>query len=77
MKKWKYALQSMTRGEKANPSTISSSRISRIAKGSGCTESDVRELLSHYNKVKKLMKTISPAKLKRSGMAGVFRKFMK
>lgn len=77
MKKWKYALQSMTKEEKTRPEVINSPRISRIAKGSGCTESDVRELISNYNRVKKLMKTISPAKLKRSGMGGMFRQFMK
>ena len=77
MKKWKYALQSMTKEEKTRPEIINSTRIIRIAKGSGCTESDVRELISNYNKVKKLMKTISPAKLKRSGMGGMFRQFMK
>ncbi|MBI2076439.1 MAG: signal recognition particle protein [Candidatus Aenigmarchaeota archaeon] len=77
MKKWKYVLQSMTNDEKANPEIISPSRISRIARGSGTGESDVRELVSNYNKVKKLMKTISPAKLKRSGMGNMFRQFMK
>ncbi len=76
MKKWKYILQSMTKEEKVNPEVINSSRISRIAKGSGCGESDIRELISNYNKVKKLMKTISPGKLKRSG-SGLFRQFMK
>lgn len=77
MKKWKYALQSMTREEKTNPDAINSSRITRIARGSGCSESDVREFIANYNKVKKLMKQISPGKLKRSGMGGMFRQFMK
>ncbi len=77
MKKWKYALQSMTKEEKANPELLNSSRIARIAKGSGCGESEVRELIANYNKVKKMMKQISPAKLKRSGMGGMFRQFMK
>ncbi len=75
MKKWKYAIQSMSTEEKANPESINSSRIRRIAKGSGCTEAEVRELLSNYQKSKKMMKMISPGKLKRGGMAGLFRQF--
>jgi signal recognition particle subunit SRP54 len=77
MKKWKYALQSMTPEEKVQPEILNNNRISRIARGSGCAESDVRELVANYNKVKKLMKTISPGKLKRGGMGGIFRQFMK
>lgn len=72
MKKWKFAMQSMTRGEKANPDIIDSSRIRRIAKGSGLKEEEVRDFLSNYNKVKKMMKKLSPEKLKRSGL---FRQF--
>lgn len=75
MKKWKYAIQSMTKEERANPEEINSSRIRRIAKGSGCAESEVRELLNNYQKSKKMMKMMSPAKLKRGGMAGLFRQF--
>ncbi len=75
MKKWKYAIQSMTREEKANPDVINSSRVRRIAKGSGLQDSDVRELISNYSKAKKMMKKISPNKLKRGGMAGLFRQF--
>jgi signal recognition particle subunit SRP54 len=58
MKKYKYIIQSMTKQEKENPEIISSSRIKRIARGSGRSESEVRELLSQYNKMKKLMKTL-------------------
>ncbi len=75
MKKWKYAIQSMTREERANPDLINSSRVRRIAHGSGLRESDVRELISNYSKSKKMMKKISPKKLKRGGMAGLFRQF--
>jgi len=73
MKKWKFIIQSMTREEKNDPEIINSSRVKRIAKGSGCAESDVRELLSNYSKVKKMMKKFSPEKLKRGGFGNVFR----
>ena len=75
MKKWKYAIQSMTREEKSSPDIINSSRIRRIAHGSGLQESEVRELISNYSKAKKMMKKISPEKLKRGGMSGLFRQF--
>jgi len=75
MKKWKFIIQSMTPEEKANPDTINSSRVARIAKGSGCKEPEVRELVANYNKVKKMMKKISPAKLKRGGLGGIFKQF--
>jgi len=73
MKRWKYAIQSMTAEERTNPETITSSRTQRIAKGCGVPESEVRELLSNYNKIKKMMKQLNPAKMKRGGMGGLFR----
>ncbi len=73
VKKWKYAIQSMTREERANPEIINSLRISRIAKGCGLGEHDIRELIANYSKTKKMMKKISPGKLKRGGMGGLFR----
>ena len=73
MKKWKDIVKSMTTEEKNNPEIINPSRIRRIAKGSGVSETDVRELLSNYKKIKKMIKTISPAKLKRGGIAGLLR----
>ena len=56
MKKYKVIIQSMTKKEKENPDSIDSSRIKRIAKGSGVSESNVRELLTQYNQMKKVTK---------------------
>jgi signal recognition particle subunit SRP54 len=75
MKKWRFMIQSMTKDEKSNPEIINASRIRRIALGSGCQESDVRELVSSYAKVKKMMKQINPAKMQRGGLGGLFRQF--
>jgi len=75
MKKWRHVINSMTKQERATPEIINSSRIRRIATGSGSSESDVRELLSNYNKVKKMMKKFSPSKLKRGGMGNMFKQF--
>jgi signal recognition particle subunit SRP54 len=43
-------------GELRNPKSINSSRIRRIAMGSGSEEHEVRELLKQYEMMKKMMK---------------------
>lgn len=53
---YKSIIQSMTGDEKTNPETINSSRLRRIARGSGRSEKDVRELLSRYKQMKSLVK---------------------
>lgn len=62
MKVYKYIIQSMTREEKEKPEMISSSRIKRIAKGSGRTEAEVKELLNQYGQMKKMMKSLGGMK---------------
>ena len=59
MKKFKFAIQSMTPEEKENPEIIEkqTSRIQRIAKGSGTSTSDVRALLKQYKILKDFIKT--------------------
>lgn len=53
---YKSIIQSMTKHERENPEIINSSRIKRIAFGSGRSERDVRELLSRYKQMKTLVK---------------------
>ena len=67
LKKWKVAIQSMTKEERENPEIIHSSRIKRIAKGAGVTQKDVRELLKHYERVKKIMKKLGKMKELKKG----------
>ncbi len=59
MKKWAYAIQSMTPEERENPEIINSSRIKRISRGSGVPEPLIRELLRNYRQAKKLLKSAS------------------
>jgi len=54
---YKSIIQSMTGEEKTDPEKINSSRLKRIARGSGRSEKDVRELLSRYKQMKTLVKT--------------------
>jgi len=56
MKVWKSIIQSMGKQEREGPDIINAPRIKRIAKGSGRTEKEVRELLSRYKQTKTLMK---------------------
>jgi signal recognition particle subunit SRP54 len=62
MKIYKHVIQSMTRDERQFPDIITSSRIRRIAKGSGRKEEEVRELLNQYSQMKKLMKSFGGMK---------------
>lgn len=57
LKRWRVIIQSMTPNEREKPKILSSSRIRRVARGSGTTEKEVKELLSQYNNMKKMMKT--------------------
>ncbi|MBI3840681.1 MAG: signal recognition particle protein [Thaumarchaeota archaeon] len=57
VKVYRSIIQSMTGEEKMDPDGINSSRLKRIAKGSGRGEKDVRELLSRYKQMKSLVKT--------------------
>ncbi|MDG6920344.1 MAG: signal recognition particle protein [Nitrososphaerota archaeon] len=56
MKIWKSIIQSMAKQEREAPDVINATRIRRIAKGSGRSEKEVRELLSRYKQTKSLMK---------------------
>jgi signal recognition particle subunit SRP54 len=56
MEKWRFIIQSMTHLERKNPDTINDSKRKRIARGSGMTEHDVRDLIKHYNNSKTMMK---------------------
>jgi signal recognition particle subunit SRP54 len=66
LKKWKFIMQSMTKKELEEPDLVfNRKRIDRIAKGSGCTAGEVRELLKQYRQSKKMMKMMKgdPEKL--------------
>lgn len=55
MKKMKIIISSMTKKEKDNHKLIAGSRITRIAKGSGKTEQDVREFLKKFEQMSEMM----------------------
>lgn len=53
---WKAVIQSMTKQERADPEILNSSRIKRIARGSGTHEREVKEMLARYRQAKVIMK---------------------
>ena len=58
LEKWRVIIQSMTPNERDDPKTFNASRIKRVARGSGTSEKEIKELLQQYGMMKKMMKTL-------------------
>ena len=56
LEKWRVIIQSMRPEEKENPKLFSYSRVKRVARGSGTSEKEVKELLKQYVMMRKMMK---------------------
>jgi signal recognition particle subunit SRP54 len=54
-------VDSMTKAERLRPDSITDARIKRVAKGSGRSEKEVRDLLKQYNGMRGVMKQIGSA----------------
>ncbi len=56
--KWEHIIKSMTKEEKENPELLQkqTSRINRIAKGAGVTNSEIRALLKQYDLLSSMIK---------------------
>ncbi len=54
--RYRTLMDSMTEEEMTNPRVIGGSRIKRIARGSGCSPEDVRELLKYHKTMQTAMK---------------------
>ena len=67
LKKWRHAMNSMTKKELEEPDIIDAGRIDRISKGAGMPSTEIRDLLKQYRQSKKLVKMMkgagSPEKL--------------
>ena len=68
--KWGVIIQSMTPSEKENPKLLNSSRARRIARGSGTTEKDVKELVKQYAMMRKMLKMFRRKKKLPFGLGG-------
>jgi len=65
IKRFKHIMDSMTKEELEHPEILNSSRIRRIARGSGTSESEVRELIKQYNLMKRMMKGFRGRKMEK------------
>jgi signal recognition particle subunit SRP54 len=63
LKKWKIIIESMTPTEREKPKTLNSSRIRRVARGSGVSEKEVKELLKQHSMMRRMMKTMRRKKI--------------
>ncbi|MDG6939217.1 MAG: signal recognition particle protein [Nitrososphaerota archaeon] len=63
--KWRAIMKSMTGEEKKDPSLIGGGRIRRIAKGSGTAERDVKDMLTSFEQMKKMMKNMRKLRMNR------------
>ena len=62
LQKWRVIIQSMRSEEKENPKVFTSSRVKRVARGSGTSEKEVKELLKQYVMMRKMLKTFKRKK---------------
>jgi signal recognition particle subunit SRP54 len=72
IKKWQHAINSMTQEEIKNPEIIEkqTTRLGRIAKGSGTSTSDIRQLIKQYKMIKEFVKGgVSESDLQAGGMS--------
>jgi signal recognition particle subunit SRP54 len=64
-------VHSMTASERQRPDSITEGRVKRIARGSGRTEKEVRDLLKQYNAMRAVMKQVGSAPGLLSRLPGV------
>ena len=74
LKKWRYAMDSMTEHELMNPDDVNNACMERISAGSGVSIQDVREMMKQYHQAKKLGKMMKGGNMqqmmKKMGMKG-------
>ncbi|HIE14827.1 TPA: signal recognition particle protein [Candidatus Bathyarchaeota archaeon] len=63
LKKWRVIIQSMTHEEREKPKIINASRTRRIARGSGTSEAEVKNLIKQYFMMRKMMKALRRKRL--------------
>ncbi|MFH1425653.1 MAG: signal recognition particle protein Srp19, partial [archaeon] len=80
VKKWKHIVKSMTDEESENPEILEkqTSRIQRIAKGSGCTTTEVRMLIKQWKMLNEMIKSqdkLAEGKMDQKTLMKMARKF--
>ncbi len=65
LKIWKHAMNSFTKDELEDPQILTGKRIERIARGSGTSTGDIRELIKQYRMGRKLVKGMKGANVEK------------
>jgi len=68
LKRTEAIVLSMTREERARPDILNARRRQRIARGSGCTVTEVNELLRRFDQMRKMMKSAGKMKKMLKGL---------
>jgi signal recognition particle subunit SRP54 len=76
MDKFLFVIDSMSKKEKKDPKILNTNRINRIAKGSGTTREDVKELINYHRMMKKALKGFKKGRFGK-GPLGAMMKGMK
>ncbi|MFO7794499.1 MAG: signal recognition particle receptor subunit alpha [Candidatus Nanohaloarchaea archaeon] len=71
---YEFIIDSMTDEEVSDPSVINRSRRERIAKGSGQSTDEVRELIKHFQQTKNMMDKMDKGSMKRGNMQDMMQK---
>ncbi|RDE17896.1 MAG: signal recognition particle protein [Candidatus Thorarchaeota archaeon] len=72
LKRFEVIMNSMTKDELDDPKIIKSSRVRRVAMGSGTQAGDVKELLKQYEQMKKMLKAFGKSRRgRRGGLPGI------
>ncbi|MEM3622245.1 MAG: signal recognition particle protein Srp54 [Candidatus Bathyarchaeia archaeon] len=58
LEKWRVMIQSMTPEEKDDPKKFNASRVRRVARGSGTSEKEVKELIKQYFLMRRMLKSL-------------------
>lgn len=75
LKTYKVVIDSMTKKETESPELIKSSRIARIARGSGRSEKEVRELLKQFKMTEKMFSKVKKGKRMPKNIQAMMKKF--
>jgi signal recognition particle subunit SRP54 len=58
LEKWRVMIQSMTPEERDDPKKFNASRVRRVARGSGTSEKEVKELIRQYFLMRQMLKSL-------------------
>ncbi|MGQ9506502.1 MAG: signal recognition particle protein Srp54 [Candidatus Bathycorpusculaceae bacterium] len=58
LEKWRMMIQSMTPEERDDPKKLNASRVRRVARGSGTSEKEVKELIKQYFLMRRMLKSL-------------------